>query len=652
MSASVLIVQPDPAVGNHLGQLILQGTPDAVVDLAAGPQQGLDALENYQDLDLCLCELYFGEEGDGLAFLAACRSRFRRARVIIVTNYDLSGFRAYIQGLTLLTLPVDDEAFFALCRDTLTTLEGAEFPPFRLGKKQPVDRWGDCYSAYDTGVKRDIFITLSRGDATEEEGRWFRETAQAMARAVHPNIQAVYQAGRLQNRDFFARERWDMPNLSEMAAAGSRLEDRLIAQVVHVAASVTLFWDANGFPHKTLDAADISISPEAIIKVANCVDPALEPTPPGISDLTAIAAALQPLLPPLEEVSPRVQALLARLGEGPVPLAEIVSEAQALDIELAPEREIEVTAERQIARVAIQKERRKQRLNFYLMGAAAVLAVLFVGYVIYSRFLAPPPSRSFNQMAAIPAGPYIYQDGPATMDHPYYIDRYEVTLGQYLNFLKAVVQAKTDAAWRAPEQKGEKDHQPADWADHTESGVRVAGIFSCIRDHLPYHKEYITLDYPVFNIDWYDAQAYAKWAGKRLPTEREWEKAARGPHGNLYPWGNSLRSFANTAVVSMDVAGETHEPLRTHTTVDATPADRSVYGVYDLAGNVSEWTADLAPSTRISSVQVAVIRGANFLSRLPDHEKLTYRITDYVPSTRQFWLGFRCASDTLPPASK
>jgi CheY-like chemotaxis protein len=210
MSASVLIVQPDPAVGNHLGQLILQGTPDAVVDLAAGPQQGLDALENYQDLDLCLCELYFGEEGDGLAFLAACRSRFRRARVIIVTNYDLSGFRAYIQGLTLLTLPVDDEAFFALCRDTLTTLEGAEFPPFRLGKKQPVDRWGDCYSAYDTGVKRDIFITLSRGDATEEEGRWFRETAQAMARAVHPNIQAVYQAGRLQMPTVF-RTRRSMP---------------------------------------------------------------------------------------------------------------------------------------------------------------------------------------------------------------------------------------------------------------------------------------------------------------------------------------------------------------------------------------------------------------------------------------------------------
>ena len=651
MSQTVLILQPDPAVGEHLGQLVLQGAPEAVVDMVHTPQDGIDALERYEDLDLCLCELYFGDT-DGLSFLAACRAKFRRARVIIVTGYDLQGFSSYIAGLTLFILPVDDAVFGATCLDALTTIEGVEFPPFRLGRKYPPDRWGDCYSGYDTGVKRDAFVTLSRLAATEEERRWFRDSAQSMARAVHPNVEAVYQGGRYEDRDFFAREKWDMPDLSEMAVSGARLEDRLVARVIHTVASVILFWDANQFPHQPLGAVDVSISPEAIIKIANGVDPGLEPTPPGESDLTAIAAALQLLLPPLEEISPRVQALLARLAGGPVPLAEIAGEAQALDIELAPEREIEITAERQVARVAIRKERRKQKFTAYLIGVVTVLAVFFVGYVIYSKFLAPPPSRSFNSMASVPAGPYIYQTEHATMDHPFYIDRYEVTIGQYLNFLKALDQAKTDAAWRDPLQKGEKDHQPADWADHTEKDVRVAGIFSCIRDHLPYHKEYISLDYPVFNIDWYDAAAYAKWAGKRLPTEREWEKAARGPDGNLYPWGNDVGSGGNTSVVSMNTAGETNHPLGTQAPVDANPRDRSYYGVYDLAGNVSEWTSDLAPSTRINSIQVAVIRGANFLTRLPDHEKLTYRISEYVPVTRQVWLGFRCASDTLPPPSK
>jgi formylglycine-generating enzyme required for sulfatase activity/CheY-like chemotaxis protein len=651
MSSTVLIVQPDSAVAERLGQLILAGTPDAEVSFVPHPQDGIAALPGYEDLDLCLCEIYF-EDGDGLAFLSAVRTRFRRARVIVVTRYDLQNFADYIQGLTLFPLPLDEAAFAATCQDALATLEGHEFPPFRLGKKQPPDRWGDCYAAYDTGVKRDVFITLIRAGSSAQQAQWFRDSATAMARAVHPNVQAVYQAGHYQGRDFFSREKWDVPNLAEMATAGQRIEGRVAIQIIHIVGSVVIFWDANGFPHTTVTALDVSVSSQGIIKVANCVDPVLPPTPPGISDLTGLARAVRTLLPPSEQVPPRVQALLEQVAAGPVPLAEIVSEAQAIDIELAPEREIAVTVERRVARVAIQVERKKQKRNSYFMAAAAVLLLLGVGYVIYDRFFAPPPFREFNQMAAIPAGTYIFQNDSAQMDHPYYIDKYEVTLGQYLKFLKAVRDAGTDAAWRYPTQKGEKDHQPVDWADHVENGVRVAGIFSCIKNREPYHKEYITLDYPVFNVDWYDAQAYAKWAGKRLPTEHEWEKAARGPNGNLFPWGNTFQLNANTSVVAPDASPDDATHPAVQMTVDDSPQDRSFYGVYDLAGNVSEWTSDLVPSTRLNSVEVAVIRGANFTTRSLEHEKLTNRSTDFVPESRFIWLGFRCASDTPPAPSK
>ena len=103
------------------------------------------------DLDLCVCELYF-EDGDGLAFLSAIRARFRRTRVILVSSYNLQNFGDYIQGLTVFRTPLDESVFASTCQDTLATLEGHEFPPFRLGQKQPPDRWGDCYAAYDTGV--------------------------------------------------------------------------------------------------------------------------------------------------------------------------------------------------------------------------------------------------------------------------------------------------------------------------------------------------------------------------------------------------------------------------------------------------------------------------------------------------------------------
>jgi formylglycine-generating enzyme required for sulfatase activity/CheY-like chemotaxis protein len=634
MSATVLIVQPDLAMAEYIGQLILAGTPDAAVGFVQNPQDGLAALEQYEDIDLCICELYF-PEGGGLAFLSAIRARFRRTRVIVVTSYDLQNFAEHLQGLTVFVPPLDEAGFSATCQDSLATLQGLDFPPFHLGKKQPPDRWGDCYAAYDTGVKRDVFITILPAGATPDEANRFRSFATLMARAGHPNTQAVYQAGSYQGRDFFAREKWDAPTLAEMVTAGQGIDGRTAARIIHAVGSLVIFWDANGYPHSTVGAADVSISQQGVIKVANCVDPTQPATPPGLSDLTALAHALRGVL---VDAPPRVEALLDRIGEGPVPLAEVVSEAQAIDIDLAPERQIEITEERSLARKAVAAERRKQQRNIYITAVLSLLAVVLVGYFVYERFLAPPVARQFNEMVKIPEGAYIYQAGPATMDHTFYIDKYEVTLGQYLKFLKAVRDAGTDAAWRDPAQQGEKNHEPADWSM----------ILQCIRYHQSYHNELITLDFPVFNIDWYDASAYAKWAGKRLPTEMEWEKAARGPHGFLYPWGNTFRLNANTSVPMPGAPVPTEQVRPTQATVDQTPLDRSPYGVYDMAGNVSEWTASVVPSSKLSSENVAVIRGASFLSRELAHEQLTYRITEFAQTTREFWLGFRCASDTAP----
>jgi formylglycine-generating enzyme required for sulfatase activity/CheY-like chemotaxis protein len=640
MSANVLIVESELDLAQRIGQLILAGTPDAGVGFVQTPEHGVAALAGYEDLDLCICEVYF-PDADGLGFLSQLRSRFRRTRVVVVSNYNLSNFSDYIQGLTLFPLPLDEAVFSAVCQDALITLEGHEFSPYRIGKKQPPDRWGDCYAAYDMGVKRDVFVTVIRRGATVEQAELFRNFAATMARAGHPNVQAVYQAGSFESRDFFSREKWEAPSLVEMAIAGQGIDARLTARLIHTVGSVVMFWDANGYPHTAVAPVDVSVSPQGVIKVANCVDPTQPVTPPGTTDLTALAGGLRTLLAGTPDLPSRLQALLDKIGSGPVPLAEVVGEAQAIDVDLAPEREIAVTEERQVARRVVAVERRKQERNVYLMAGAAALVLLVVGYFIYARFLASPPARQFNAMARVDAGPYVYQDGPATLDHTFYIDRYEVTFGQYLKFLRAVEAVHSDAAWRHPQQNGEKDHQPADWLH----------IFQAIKYHQPYGREMINLDFPVFNIDWYDAEAYAKWAGKRLPDEHEWEKAARGPQGLLFPWGNTFQPLANTSVFA---AGQTDGAVskNLHHIVDANPGDRSPYGVMDMAGNVSEWTDTLADSTKLEGEKVAVIRGANFLSRALDHEELTNRITDYSRQTRQVWLGFRCASDKPPVVSK
>ena len=94
-----------------------------------------------------------------------------------------------------------------------------------------------------------------------------------------------------------------------------------------------------------------------------------------------------------------------------------------------------------------------------------------------------------------------------------------------------------------------------------------------------------TPDFPVVGVSWFDAVNYCKWAGKRLLTEAEWEKAARGTHGLNLPWGNSfLQERAN--ISGTEDGHQYMAPVRSF------PMGRSVYGVYDMAGNVSEWVAD------------------------------------------------------------
>ncbi|MFV1975499.1 MAG: formylglycine-generating enzyme family protein [Candidatus Scalindua sp.] len=88
---------------------------------------------------------------------------------------------------------------------------------------------------------------------------------------------------------------------------------------------------------------------------------------------------------------------------------------------------------------------------------------------------------------------------------------------------------------------------------------------------------------PVVNVSWYEAEAFAKYMGKRLPTEAEWEKAARGTDGRVYPWGNE---FDKTKLNCSESRIEKTTP------VDKYLQGRSEYGCFDMAGNVWEWTAD------------------------------------------------------------
>lgn len=150
-------------------------------------------------------------------------------------------------------------------------------------------------------------------------------------------------------------------------------------------------------------------------------------------------------------------------------------------------------------------------------------------------------------------------------------------------------------------------------------------------------------NHPVRGVSWYEAEAYCLWLGKRLPTELEWEKAARGVDGRIYTWGNEFdRNKANLA--------KTVKPG------GSAPTDKSAYGAYDLNGNISEWTASWYqpyPNSTFKDTNYGtrykVIRGGAINKREHGFSKefvsLTYR--NLAPPIMRSWdTGFRCARNS------
>ena len=257
-------------------------------------------------------------------------------------------------------------------------------------------------------------------------------------------------------------------------------------------------------------------------------------------------------------------------------------------------------------------------------------------------------AEDLGDMIGIPAGEVTFH-GQIVKVPAFKISKYEVTINEYATFLNDLKENPEKASQVAhPNQPVGKSHIPIGWADDTTLNPPNPGYYNRAKRWGRYKEVPLTLDSPVFGVDWFDAYAYAKWKRQRLPTEQEWELAAKGVNDFKHPWGNDFNNkFANTGSDFSDnpdpTVGAQNDGFKRWSPVNKPTTDKTKSGVFGMAGNVSEWTDSFAEDAQDSGEKVPVYRGGNW--KTADEKTVFCRGTKFTVMQSDDALGFRTAQD-------
>ena len=300
-----------------------------------------------------------------------------------------------------------------------------------------------------------------------------------------------------------------------------------------------------------------------------------------------------------------------------IEIARLPASLQAVTIH-RPDGNLAASVAAEAYRIAVELRRRRLKQS----AAAAAFGAIVAAGGFYFFLGAQNNQERLAQDGApavlIPAGSFVMGDDENSPRREifvsaFYIDKYEVTLARYGAFLEATGKVKSPEAWETAD---------------LENGAAL----------------------PVAGVDWHDADSYCRWAGKRLPTEAEWERAARGGDERKYPWGSDPASPEHARF------GQPYpNPVYKDGVVRVGTYSKGVspFGIYDLSGNVWEWVNDwYADSFRRDDVRNPkgpadgthkVIRGGGWYDQA---DRITATKRMYAdPAQRGDEVGFRCASN-------
>jgi len=639
----ILIVDDEPGVAEALRELLdAQGMFD--IKTAADGEAALREARSWAEGPEVLVADVVMEPMDGFSLRDGLAGEFPNLRVVFTSAYDLSAYANRLSGAAVLPKPVDvAELANVLAQSASPSLSGSQIGGYlvqeHLGRHGAVEE----FVAWQATMSRHVVLHLldeesSRDPAAVEA---FLADARAKAAVSHPYLLAVHEAGEADGRYYYTSDYLPGYSLEAYRAAGHTLDDRVLLSALRTAADVSVHFAKHGIARRAIGTDDLIFDASLRPRLVNVAASSAHP-PEEQAEAAAFASAVSQLAAAGGVAASAAEAL----GHGGADWAGVSAIAAAAKPAAAPKDAGKLTARAEKSKQMLEQSKKQQKQRL-LVSAGMTLLLLVVAIFALFRFLGKGERSVAPGVVRVPAGEFVYQNGEKVNLPEFWIDEHEVSIYDYKQFLDFLEANPGEAEKFAhPDMPKGKSHVPLDWADNKE--LNTWGFYRGALNGEWKRSFPISVDHPVFNVDWFDAYAYAKWKGRRLPTEQEWEKAARGTDGRKFPWGNEddpKRANTGADLKSNPKEGGEIDGHRRWARIDEPEGDASPFGVRGMAGNVSEWTASWAPSEDGMGGDVPVVRGGNWGN--VEHI-ITRRRAILDPLQQQDTLGFRTVSDTEP----
>lgn len=638
----ILLVDDEAQVLDAWRQL-LTAQGGCEVRTASNGADALQAAKDWGGPDALVTDVVM-QPMDGFALRESLAAEFPAMRAVFVSGYDLSGYADRVAGAAVLAKPVDAAQLAAVLGLGGGPAVGSVLGPYFVqefsGRRGAVSDFLAWQQAMSRHVVLHVLDSAQAADAAVLGE--FLANAKAKAAVTHPYLLGVHEAGESGGHHFYSSDFVPGYSLGAYAAAGQKLDDRVLLNALRTAAEVSGHFKQHNIARRAIGPDDLILDAQMRPRLAN-VARAGQPEP--VDEAAEVRAFADAVARVAAQGGPAATAAASLAANAAADWTAALQLAAAAKPAAAPKDAGRLSARSDKAQKLLEQSKEQQKKRLLITAGLSAL-LLVVAVLALFKFLGGSTRKVSTSMVKIPAGEFIYQDGQKIKLPDFWIDEHEVSIADYAEFLEYLKEHPDEAAkFDHPDQPKGKSHVPMDWADKSELTPPAWGYYRAATSKGTYKKIFpLTVDYPVFGVDWFDAYAYAKWKGRRLPTEQEWEKAGRGTDGRKFPWGNEddpKRANTGADLKPDPKEGGELDGHRRWSRVDQPKTDVSPYGVVNMSGNVSEWTGSWAPSED-GMGDVPVIRGGNWGTK---EYFITRRLAILDPLQGQDRLGFRTASD-------